>query len=62
MNNIFKKNIYGSICYSMCVKDRIRDVKKCTAVEDLKAALKTQGLQKTVEKVILSRIRRLENG
>ena len=60
MENIFKKNIHGTICYSMCVEGRIKDVKSCKSIEKLKAALKTEGLQKSVEKAINIQIRKLE--
>lgn len=58
--DIFKKIIVDQVCYSNSVEDKITDVKNCNSIGDLKEALEKPGLQKTVEKLIYSRIRKIE--
>lgn len=53
--NIFKKE-YGE---SNSVEDRLYDVKSCNDLGNLTETLNKPGLQKTVEKAILSKIKRL---
>ena len=60
MKSIFEHNYGSHICYSIDVPGRLAIVKNCDEIEGLKAALETIGLQKTVEKAINSRIRKLE--
>ena len=58
--SIFEHNIGGRICYTREVEGRLRIVKECRDIESLKAAFDIPCLQKTVEKAISTRIRRLE--
>ena len=60
--NIFEHNIGGHICYSSDVQSRLRDIKHSDDLKGLRTAFATIGLQKTVGKAILSRIKKLESG
>ena len=58
--SIFEHNIGGRICYTRDVEGMVRIVKECRDIEALRSALDIPCLQKTVEKAISTRIRRLE--
>lgn len=60
MKDIFEKDLGGQICYSRSMEDRMTDIRFCKNIDDLQAALKTDGLQKAVEKAIHSRIKKLK--
>lgn len=58
--NIFKHQCGEHSDFSLCVEDRLCDVKNCNEIDDLKAALDTIGLQVSVMKAIIARIRKLQ--
>ncbi len=58
--SIFEHNIGGRICYTREVDGRLKIVKECRDIEALRSALDIPFLQKTVEKAIKARIRKLE--
>lgn len=57
--DVFRKMIGDHECFSMDVNNRMRDIKNCVNIKDLQDTLKREDLQKTVEKAIKSRIRKL---
>ncbi|WP_454710995.1 hypothetical protein [Cupriavidus nantongensis] len=60
MMNPFKANCYnGHQTYHVTAEDRIRAVKGFSRTQCL-AALKVQGLQKTVERAVQGRMRQLD--
>lgn len=59
MDNPFSCTVYGGVqCYHLVAEDRIRVVKSFNLAQ-CEAALKVEGLQKTVERAIRSRMRLL---
>jgi len=60
MKDIFECNIGGHICYTLDALGRMKIVRECDDIEALKTTFKTTRLQKTVEKAIILRIKRLE--
>lgn len=60
METIFVRIIGDRICYSLDVKSRLSDIKKCNDIDALKFTLASGACQKTVEKAICSRIKKLE--
>lgn len=57
--DIFRKMIGDHECFSVDVDGRMEDVKRCENINDLYDTLKRSDLQKTVEKAIRSRIKKL---
>lgn len=58
--DIFRKMIGDHECFSMSVENRLADVKKCESIEDLKDTLNRADLQKTVDKAIRIKLKKLE--
>ncbi len=58
--SLFQRKEGDHICFSTDATSRLYDVKRCNDIGQLKYTLSTPGLQQTVKKAILSRIKKLE--
>ena len=62
MESIFMHKIGDRNCYSLDVQSRLDDIKHCKDIDALQFALDSETCQKTVERAIVSRIKKLKAG
>ena len=56
----FAAQRYGDLqTYSITAEDRLAHVKKMTSVAQLQACLKVEGLQKTVERAVRAKLKKM---